>query len=270
MIKSLLEKLKAEAAAEAEHKAWCDEQLKVNKLKREKKTTEVNKLIAQIDELSGDIDTMGRDIGTLVQEQADLAKAMVEATKQRSTEKTTNLDTIADAQAGTTSVKQALVVLNEFYAAQASLLQQKGKGKRQVPAMEAYTGMQDAKGGVIGMLEVVETDFMRLETETKAAESTSQHVYDSFMYEAKASKELKHNSEVSLRLQKDQAKFDKSQLNKDLAATEEELKRAIDYYGDLKPMCVEIHVDYEERVARRKEELAALNEAYTILEAKSA
>merc|ERR1719424_2769690 len=42
MIKDLVAKLKEEAAAEAEHKAWCDEQLKANKLKRQKKTSKVN------------------------------------------------------------------------------------------------------------------------------------------------------------------------------------------------------------------------------------
>merc|ERR1719162_2682407 len=47
MIKDLVAKLKEEAAAEAEHKQWCDEQLKDNKLKREKKTTKVNKLNAE-------------------------------------------------------------------------------------------------------------------------------------------------------------------------------------------------------------------------------
>merc|ERR1719382_2160501 len=187
---------------------------------------------------------MGSDIATLVQEQADLVKEMAAATKLRSTEKATNMDTIADAQAGTAAIKQALVILEEFYASQASLLQQKQKGGRQVPAMEAYKGMQDAKGGPIGMLEVIETDFMRLETETKAAEATAVHTYDNFMMDSKVSKELKHKEEVKLRLDKDQAEFDKSQLNKDLTATEAELKAATDYYSDLKPVCIEIHVSY--------------------------
>merc|ERR1719424_1221703 len=48
MIKDLVAKLKEEAAAEADHKAWCDEQLHDNKIKREKKTTKVNKLTATV------------------------------------------------------------------------------------------------------------------------------------------------------------------------------------------------------------------------------
>merc|ERR1740130_553948 len=71
MIEDLVAKLKEEAAAEAEHKQWCDEQLHDNKIKREKKTTKVNKLSAGIDALAEDIDTMGSKIATLSKEQAD-------------------------------------------------------------------------------------------------------------------------------------------------------------------------------------------------------
>merc|ERR1719217_1654271 len=90
MIKELIAKLKEEAAAEADHKAWCDEQLHNNKLKREKKTSEVNQLTAQIEELAGKIDTMGNTIERLSAEQAALTKSMAEATEFRTTEKAEN------------------------------------------------------------------------------------------------------------------------------------------------------------------------------------
>merc|ERR1719171_1761394 len=99
MIKTLLEKLKEEAAAEAEHKAWCDEQLKENKLKRNKKTSTVNNLLAEIEGLESDIATMSEEIDTLVEEQASLAKAMKEATAQRAAEKSKNTEAISDAKA---------------------------------------------------------------------------------------------------------------------------------------------------------------------------
>ena len=38
MIKNLLTKLKVEAADEATHKAWCDKELKKNKLRRNEKS----------------------------------------------------------------------------------------------------------------------------------------------------------------------------------------------------------------------------------------
>ena len=40
----------------------------------------------------------------------------------------------------------------------------------QVPEMAAYSGMSSAKGGVVGMLEVIAADFARLREDTKGDE----------------------------------------------------------------------------------------------------
>jgi len=261
MIEGLLAKLKEEAAAEADHKQWCDEQLKENKLKRNKQTAAVERLTATVQEMTGQIDDMAAKIATLLKEQEELTKAMGEYTESRQAEKKENLAIIADAKAGNAAVKKALVILREFYASQGSFLQQ-------VPEMEAYKGMGGAKGGVVGMLEVVETDFARLEADTTAAESQAASEYDQFMEDSQADKKSKHDLEVKTKLDKDQTEFERSQTKKELAMEEEELQKANDYYEQLKPNCLEVKVSYEERVARRKEELAALNEAYDILNTK--
>merc|ERR1719174_1094238 len=104
---------------------------------------------------------MAKQIATAIKEQEDLTKAMGEATADRNAEKAENVATIADAQAGSAAVKSALVVLRDFYSAQAAGFVQ------QVPEMASYGGMQSAKGGVVGMLEVIVSDFVRLEAETK-------------------------------------------------------------------------------------------------------
>merc|ERR1740138_1255818 len=264
MIEDLLAKLKEQAAAEADHKAWCDEQLKENKLKREARQLAVEKLTAEIAKMTGEIADMAAAIEVLIQEQADLTKAMAEATEIRSKEKADNLDTIADAKAGSAAVANALSILQEFYSSQSSFLQR----SKQVPEMAEYKGMSG--GGVIGMLEVIQTDFMRLEADTKAAETQAAKEYDEFMTESETTKKRKHAEEVQMKLDKDQAEFDKSELQKDLAAEQADLDAANKYYAELKPQCLQVHVSWEERVARREEELAALNEAYSILSQKSA
>jgi len=261
MIKDLVEKLKEEAKAEAEHKAWCDEQLHDNKIKREKKTAKVNKLTATVESLTQDIASMAKKIQTLKEEQAELTMAMSKATGQRDKEKATNTDTMKDAAAGEQATKAALVVLKEFYASQSFL--------QQVPEMAAYKGMSSAKGGVVGMLEVITSDFARLYADTKAAESAAATEYDAFMKDATASKKSKHDLEFKTSLEKDQTEFDKENTQKDLEATQAELDKALEYQQYLKPVCVEVHVSYEERVARRKEEIQALKEAYEILDKKA-
>merc|ERR1712176_1069699 len=101
---------------------------------------------------------------------------------------------MADAAAGAEAVKSALVVLRDFYAAQDASFAQ------QAPEMASYGGMQSAKGGVVGMMEVIVSDFVRLGAETKAAETTAQAEYDTFTRDAKASKLAKHKEVVKTKL----------------------------------------------------------------------
>merc|ERR1719372_4157 len=105
---------------------------------------------------------------------------MAKATKLREEEKAKNTETIEDSQEAQTAVAQALTVLKEFYekAAEATALLQ-GKQKPEV-FDEPYTGMQSENGGVVGMLEVIQSDFARLETDTKAAEAEAQKAFDEF------------------------------------------------------------------------------------------
>jgi len=261
MIKELIAKLKEEAAAEADHKQWCDQQLMENKNKRNKKTSESEKLMAEIDEMNANIDTMAKTIQTLIQEQEDLTKAMGEATTQRTAEKTENEATIADAQAGAAAVKSALVVLRNFYDSQSFI--------QQAPEMAAYSGMGAASGGVVGMLEVIVSDFVRLEAETKNAEAMGAAEYDNFMKDAEADKEYKHKTEVKTKLEKDQEEFEISRSKKMLVGVNEELAKANDYFEVLKPECIEVKVSYEERVKARQDEIDALKEAYKTLDSKS-
>merc|ERR1719478_776654 len=130
--------------------------------------------------------------------------AMSKATTQRDQEKATNTKTIKDAEAGQAATSAALVILKEFYASQASFLQQ-------VPEMAEYKGMQSAKGGVVGMLEVITSDFARLYADTKASEEAAATEYATFMKDAGSSKKAKHDLEVKTSLKKDQAEFDKGQ-----------------------------------------------------------
>merc|ERR1719213_1567042 len=103
---------------------------------------------------------------------------MAKATKLRQEEKAKNSETISDAEEAQTAVAQALTVLKEFYAKAAEVT-----AFVQQPEIfdEEYKGMQSENGGVVGMLEVIESDFARLESETKSAEATAQKEYDEFM-----------------------------------------------------------------------------------------
>merc|ERR1719213_230009 len=260
MIKKLIARLEEEAAAEAGHKAWCDEELKTNKMTRDAKTTEVQTLTAAVEKLEGEIAALAKRLEELAAAQAALAKAMKEATEIRTKEKEENLQTIKDAKEAQEAVEQALVILKDFYAKQGALLQE-----GQVPEMKAYNGMGGASKGVVGMLEVILSDFARLEAETTADENQAQKEYDQFMADSKAEMEKMHDEEFDKGLIKDKKEHEAKLTKEDLAAAQDELDAALKYYEELKPMCLEVHVSYEERAAKRQEEIEALQEAYKIL-----
>merc|ERR1712238_223265 len=196
--------------------------------------------------------------------------AMATATKLRQEEKAENTQTVADAQEAQVAVAQALTVLREFYAKAgdaAALVQQQPESPEIFDS--AYKGLQGMKGGVIGMLEVIESDFARLESVTKASEASQQKEYDTFMTDSKVDKAAKTTSIEH----KDTKKQDETQAlitkNEDLEGTQKELDAALAYFDKLKPSCVEAGVSYEDRVARRKEEIESLQEALQILNGDS-
>merc|ERR1719487_1468894 len=169
MIKDLIVRLMEEANEEAEHKGWCDTELSTNEQTRKEKTEAVEMLHAEIDELKSSIAQLGEDLSELSKSVAELDQAMATATEQRQKEKAENTVTIKDASDAQTAVAQALVVLKEFYAKAAE-----ATAFVQQPEVfdSPYKGMGAESGGVVGMLEVIESDFARLESETKASEAT--------------------------------------------------------------------------------------------------
>jgi len=262
LIEGLLARLKAEAASEADHKAYCDEELKSNEKRRNKHQAAVARLTAEVQEKSVGLDDMAEEIKTLAEEQAALAQDMAQATDTRSKERLANEAAVEDAKAGQTAVKQAILVLKDFFSRQGVELLQ-ASARRQVPAMEKYAGMYD--GGVVAMLEVIESDFARLEADTQASETQAQAEYARFMADAEKSTAAKRDAEFKLSLAKDQQEFEVEQLQKDLDSNQQQLDMAKAYYEELKPQCVEVQVSHEEREARRQEEIKALTQAYEIL-----
>merc|ERR1712032_887417 len=247
----------------AEHKGWCDTELSTNEQTRKEKTQAVEMLHAEIDQLEASIAKLTEDITDLTKAVAELDAAMAKATKLRQEEKKKNTETISDSQEAQTAVAQALTVLKEFYAKAAeatALLQQE-------PEIfdKPYKGMGGESGGVVGMLEVIESDFARLESDTKASEATAQKEYDEFMTDSKVDKSEK-NTNIEHKTAKKQ---DESQAltvkREDLEGTQKELDAALAYFDKLKPSCVDAGVSYESRVARRQEEIESLQEALRIL-----
>jgi len=266
MIKELITKLMEEANEEAEHKGWCDTELSTNEQTRNEKTEAVDLLNSEIDELDASIAQLTQEIVELTNAVAASDKAVAEATEAREEEKAKNAVTVDDAKKAQEAVAQALTVLKEFYDSAAGATSLVQTQKKQPEIFDApYTGMQSNAGGVVGMIEVIQSDFARLEAETMSSEAASQKEYDTFMHDSEVdktakSKDIEHKS--AKKQNEEQALTEKKE---DLLGTTKELNAALAYYDKLKPSCVDTGISYEERVARRKAEIESLQEALKIL-----
>merc|ERR1719160_437593 len=160
MIEDMVAKLMTEANEEAEHKGFCDTEMGTNKATRDTKSEEVAKLTALIEELTADIAKLGKDATTLSEEIYAIDTAVSEATAIRTEEKEKNTQTVADAKVAAEATAKATQVLKDFYGAN-----------------EGSVAQGSSSTGVVGMLEVIESDFVRLETETTAAEDKASSEY---------------------------------------------------------------------------------------------
>merc|ERR1719265_1742012 len=135
------------------------------------------------------------EINTLTEQIAELKKGLLEATELRNDEKAENEKTITMSQDGADAVKLALGTLKGFYD---NAFMQTGK---YVPpnsdrdgntvgdlapefATEKNHGSQAESKGIIGILEVILSDFERTNSKTKDDEKQSSDDFDKFEKES--------------------------------------------------------------------------------------
>merc|ERR1719408_964350 len=148
----MIEKLVAEAQKEASHKAFCDKEMSETKAKRDDKQSDLDDLNTKIDAATSKIAKLKEEIATLQAELAAIAKAQKEADAMRAEEAAAWKDAKADYESGVEGVGMALQVLRDYYAEkEESLIQQPAPGATHSKATGAATG-------IIGMLEVIESD----------------------------------------------------------------------------------------------------------------
>jgi len=278
LIQDLIERLVAEATAETTKKGFCDTEMGKAEHERDFRTADVKKLNAELFKLEAKRDTLIADIAEANKRLNETETALSEATDLRGEEHDENTATIKDAKAGLVAVKEALAVLRDFYLGKNkaggansasvtySLMQASPVGEDMAEqgvgaAKGAYQGAQGAAKNILGMLEVIATDFDRTARKTAEAEKAAQAEFVKFQRTSKASigsltkeVELKSND---LETTKSTIDSKMSDLEKNQSLLDSSLKTL----EELKPMCVDMTMSYEERKAKREEEIAALKVA---------
>merc|ERR1719386_312049 len=154
---------------------------------------------------------------------------------------------------GIEGIQLALKVLREYYA-------KKDKG---------HGSAEGGASGIIGLLEVAESDFSKGLQEMVSAEEQAATEYEQTTKEneiGKATKEqdVKYKSKESKRLGKAAA-----EATADREGVQTELDAVLEYFAKIKEECIAKADPYEEVKKRREQEIYGLKEALAILEGEA-
>jgi len=275
LIQELIERLLQEQGNEANQKAWCDKATSAAEQKRTYAAEDIEKLNAEMARLEATRDKLAEELGVLATEIKELKDARAKAEKMRAEEKSQNMETIKEAQEGLTALESAIDVLSKFYKTMAketvdlTLAQKKGPAEDAPDAGfkigEAYKGGQSESVGILAMLDVMKSDFARTISETQEAEAQAEQDHLVFMTETGKSLAQKQTSESERITQKDDAEEKLGQADDSLQSQTVILQTSITELLELKPVCVDTGMSYQERVDRRRDEIEALKKALCVL-----
>jgi len=269
LIQQLIERLLQEATQEATKKGFCDEELNTTIQKRNFRIADAKKLASEVGELEAKKASLEQEIPEL-EEQIDDARGTLNQTAvDRETQKGENLATIATAKEGVQAVGEAISILKAYYkeAAKASFLQASPVDEdTQGPGFQGtYKGQQDGAKGVISLLEVIKSDFERTVRKTKQEEAEAAAEFVQF---DRATRTDIASKETDVERKQEDLVSTADHLTQtlaDLKSAQDLVDAALKTIEELKPMCIDTGMSYDERVKKREEEIAALTKALCYL-----
>jgi len=275
MITDMLAKLEQDAQDDATEKAYCDEEMGKTEAKKADLEGDVGVLSSKLDRATSGSAKLKEEVAETQQELAALAKTSAEMDSLRAEERSAYQVTKGDLEAGLAGVSKALGVLRDYYegAASASMLQDDAAyaSFTNQPAMPAkHSASSGAGGGIMDILEVVESDFSKNLAAVESEEADAVSVYDKTTQENKVTKTLK-DQDVKYKT-KEYKGLDKqiTELTSDKNTVSTELSAVLDYYSKLKDRCIAKPESYADRAARRQAEIAGLKDALNVLESETA
>ena len=255
MCKDMIAKIEAAEEADATEKAFCDKEVPEAQAKVEDKADEIEKLTAKIDKMVAESSNLKTEVAAVEAQLVELTGSQAESTKIRQEENAAFVAAKPVIEQAIAGIQKALKVLNDYYANTADA---------------AHGSSGGASTGIIGLLEVAESDFSKELAEITDAEDKAAYFFE---------QETKENEIATLEKQQDvkyktraAASLDKSvsEYTQDRAGVQSESDAVTQQLKELKSRCTVFPENYAERKARREEEMASLKDAMSVLESQTA
>jgi len=275
LVVDMITKLEREAEDEATEKAYCDEEMAKTEAKKSELDDALSKLTTKIDQAAAKSVALKGEVKESQGELAALAKEQAELDQIRSEQHADYVAAKKTLEDGLSGVQAALETLREYYGnGDASLVQDDAQSftafMQQPAAPQKHEKSTGAGQSIIGMLEVIESDFSKNLAKEETQESDSQSQYDET---TQANKVGKATKEQDIKYQTQEFKgLDKeiTELTSDKDTASDEHAAVMEYYTKIKERCVAKPESYEERTKRRTAEISGLKEALSILDEETA
>lgn len=289
LISDMIVKLEKSASEEASEKAYCDEEMSKTKAKKGELEDVVTKLEAKIGKSASQSSSLKQEVTDLMGELADLTKEQAAMDNLRRETHEAHMVAKTDLEKGLGGVRNALSLLRDYYGGAAliqtetnddSLLQEDGDSdhdnmsalmqqatKAGQPAPPNKASKSSGAGqGIIGLLEVCESDLAKNLATEDAEESDSASSYEKQTQFNKISK-VQKEQDAKFKTQ-EFTRLDKSvsEMQADKATENDELTAVNEYNAKIKARCVAKPSSYEQLKKRRDSEIAGLKEALVSLE----
>lgn len=277
LIKDLITRLQADAQSEADQKSFCDREMEKAVTSRDKASAGIEDSDAKISKLKAEEGALDQEVVDLSQSISEDRKALQEVLELRTKDKWQNMQTISTAKEGKEAVDFALSVLKEFYeGAAAALLQyvppNADRDGNTVGDLapetfdDEYRGSQEESKGILGILEVIKSDFERSISTTEDEEKTAHEEYNAFEIQTMNNIKEKDAAVKTKTGRISEIKDDLIELTDSLSEFEALKENAMTELDKLDDICVKSAESYKVRMVLRKREVAALKEAQAALE----
>merc|ERR1719159_1934942 len=243
MVEDMIAKLMQEAAEEATQKAFCDKEIGESSASKAEKEGKLSKVNSRLEKAESSIASLTEDVTRLSAEVAENDKAMASATAIRQKEKSAFMAVEKDLSESQEACAAATEVLREYYEG-ASLVQLGAKARSKEDS-DAEDTKNDGSG-ILGLLEVAESDFAKGLAEARTIETTAQTEYDKMMQDSKMLKMTKEMEIKGKQSEVSSLKTTSTDLSSDKEGLTGELDAVLAYLDKLKPQCETKVPSYEE------------------------
>jgi len=275
LIKDLISKLKADAKSEATQKGVCDVGMAKHTSGRDEANAKIEAANAKITVNTANKNDLEDESNRLASEIAELKKGLLEATELREGDKADNDETRRMSKEGAESVQRALQTLKGFYGFVQT-------GKYTPPNADrdgntvgdlapevfdsSYAGAGEESKGILGILEVVLSDFQRTNKKTKDNEKEAQDDFDGFEKDTNADVKTKNDRIKKAGSETSDAEADILEAQGAKSDAQDLLDSSLAGLEELEAMCVKGEETWEERKQKREDEVEALKEALAIFQ----